>query len=134
MPNLRLGASYTYLTDPSGVEEIRRPPHSGRADVTYLFDWARGTLNVAAIYNGNMTDTNFGSFPATTVTLGEYLLLNASVSYRLQPNLEIYGRVENALNENYQEISGFNTPGIAAYTGVRITLDDPTTASWAKYR
>ncbi len=129
-----VGASYTYLdaTDPSGNEEIRRPPHSGRADLTWLFDDGRGTFNVAAIYNGDTKDTNFGSFQ--TVTLDEYVLVNAGIAYRVEPNVEVFGRVENALNEDYEEISGFNTPGIAAYAGVRVTLEDAATASWAQYK
>ena len=59
--NLTLGGAYTYLDarDPNGVREIRRPPHSARADVAYVFDGGRGTATLAAIYNGHMEDTAF---------------------------------------------------------------------------
>jgi vitamin B12 transporter len=36
--------------------------------------------------------------------------------------VEIYGRIENLFDENYQQISGFGTPGLSAYAGVRLTL------------
>ena len=133
---LYLGASYTYLDaeEPGGTEEIRRPRHSGKASLTAKFDDGRGTFHIAAIYNGAMKDQNFGTFPATVVTLDEYVLVNAAVSYKVHPNVELFGRVENLLNEDYQEISGYATPGIAAYAGVRIKLVDAMTAEWAKYR
>jgi vitamin B12 transporter len=128
MPNVLLGLAYTYLdaVDSTGKQEIRRPPHSARADVTYLFDDGRGTLNLAAAYNGEMKDTVFGApffFPVTDITLKDYWLVTASASYKLQPGVEIYGRVENLLNQHYEEVFGFATAGVAAYAGVRLTLD-----------
>jgi vitamin B12 transporter len=133
---LSLGAAYTFLDarDPKGLEEVRRPRHSGRADIKYLFDGGRGTFDVAAVYNGDMTDNNFGTFPATIVPLDEYWLVTVAASYHLTQQFEVFGRVENALDEQYEEVSGYNTLGVAAYAGVRMTLEDPSTASWAKYK
>ena len=51
-------------------------------------------------------------------------MVQVAASYKLQPNIEIYGRVENALNARYQEVYGYNTPGVAAYAGVKIKFDD----------
>jgi vitamin B12 transporter len=34
--------------------------------------------------------------------------------------VELYGRVENLANDRYQEVYGFQTPGRAAYGGVRL--------------
>jgi vitamin B12 transporter len=31
----------------------------------------------------------------------------------------VFGRLENALDEDYREVPGFNTAGRAAYAGVR---------------
>jgi len=131
---LSLGASYTYLNakDPDGVEEIRRPPHSGRFDLNYRFDEDRGNFNVAAIYNGEMTDTNFGTLE--TVTLDSYWLVNAAASYVVAPGIKILGRVENLLNEDYQEVFGFETPGIAAYVGIRFTYEEPQSIAWSEGR
>ncbi|HRD77944.1 MAG TPA: TonB-dependent receptor, partial [Hyphomicrobiaceae bacterium] len=114
-----LGLSYTYLdaTYPDGAREIRRAPHSGRVDAGYLFDGGRGSISVAAIYNGRMDDAAFRLpfFTTERVALSDYWLVTAGASYKLQPGLEIYGRVENLLDQRYQEVYGFNTPGIAAY-------------------
>ena len=34
-------------------------------------------------------------------------------------HIEVFGRIENLADESYQEVYGFNTPGRAAYAGVR---------------
>jgi vitamin B12 transporter len=126
--NLTLGAAYTYLRarEEDGSEEIRRPPHSGRFDVNYGFDGGRGNLNVAAIYNGDMLDNAFDAvtFAPSQVVLEEYWLLNVAASYELSPGLEVYGRVENALDESYQQIFGYEMAGVAAYAGMRFQLQE----------
>jgi len=135
-PWLYLGASYTYLNakEANGTEEIRRPHHTGKAEIITLFDEGRGNLSLSAVYNGQMLDKNFVTFPATVVTLDSYVLLSVAASYKIQPQIELFGRVENLLNTDYEEVSGFNTPEIAAYAGLRIHLEDPSTAEWKKYK
>jgi len=136
LPWLFVGASYTYLdaTDPDGNEEIRRPRHAGKFDLTAKFAEGRGRFNFAVIYNGAMKDQNFGTFPATVVTLDEYVLVNAAVSYKVQENVELFARVQNLFNKDYEEISGYATPPVSVYAGVRIKLVDSSTAAWAKYQ
>jgi vitamin B12 transporter len=129
MPGLLLGLAYTYLdaVDQNGNREVRRPPHSGRVDLGYTFDSGRANINLAAIYNGEAKDTVFGApffTPVTTTTLDDYWLATLAGSYKLHPGLEIYGRVENLFNQHYEEVFGFNTAGVAAYAGVRITFEE----------
>ena len=50
--------------------------------------------------------------------------MQVAASYKVQPNVEVYGRIENALNRHYQEVYGYNTAGIGAYAGVKIKFDD----------
>lgn len=125
---LTLGAAYTYLDakEEDGREEVRRAPHSGRLDANYRFDNGRGNVNVAAIYNGKMSDIVFNLFDPLIdrVELDSYWLLNIAASYEVSPGVALYGRVENALDENYQEVFGFETAGVAAYAGVRFTYEE----------
>jgi vitamin B12 transporter len=51
--------------------------------------------------------------------LDDYLLLDLNVSFALLDDLECFLRLENVLDENYQEVPGFLTAGQAAYAGVR---------------
>ena len=127
-PWLLLGASYTYLeaSEPDGRPEIRRPRHAGRGDLTYLFAGGRGSLSVAAIYNGTMKDDAFDAvFTRHLVTLDDYWLVNAAASYKLQKGVEVFARVEDAFDAQYQEVFGFNTPGITAFAGLRLTFGGP---------
>lgn len=132
---LTLGAGYTFLDarQPDGLAEVRRPRHTGRFDANYSFDGGRGNLNLAAIYNGKTEDNafNFLDPSITRATLDSFWLVTLAGSYELQPGLELYGRVENALDEDYMEVFGYETAGAAAYAGVRIKLEEPSTLTWA---
>jgi vitamin B12 transporter len=130
LPGLAIGLAYTYTDarDSDGQREVRRPPHAGRIDLDYTFLQGRGLFHLSAQYNGRRDDLGFrvtGPFGAVTpeiVGLDDYWLLSAAVSYKVQPGVELFGRVENFLDTKYQEIYGFNTAGAAAYAGVRMTL------------
>ncbi len=135
LAGLSLAASYTYLdaTTPDGLQEVRRPRHAGRADLHYVGMNDKLNVNLSVIYNGEMVDPvrrvtafNFG-FPALQperFTLEAYWLVNVAASYQVQPGIELYGRVENALDQEYQEIFGFEAPPVAAFAGVRFTYGE----------
>lgn len=133
---LTLGGAYTYLdaTEDSGEQEVRRPRHSGRADINYAFDGGRGNVNVAAIYNGTMPDIVFdlSTFTSARAGLEDFWLLNVAASYKIAPGVEIYGRVENLLDQDYQEVFGYETADIAAYAGLRFTYEDQVTVAWGR--
>ncbi|MBL8565868.1 MAG: TonB-dependent receptor [Hyphomicrobiaceae bacterium] len=130
-----VGGSYTWLDaiDADGQEEARRARHAARFDFDYVFAEGRGNLNLAALYNGRARDDGFFvlfhdpfGYPALdqrVVYLDPYWLLTVSASYKLTPNVELFGRVENALDTEYREQVDYATPGIAAYGGVRVSLD-----------
>jgi vitamin B12 transporter len=137
--NLTLGGAYTYLDarNPEGEREFRRPPHSGRADIAYAFHNGRGTATMAAIYNGRMDDIAFTMpffSPRLRMALDPYWLVNATVSYKLQPGVEVFARVENALDRHYQEVFGFESPPLAAFAGLKLTFGgtDGIGTAWAK--
>ncbi|MEE4277392.1 MAG: TonB-dependent receptor [Halieaceae bacterium] len=49
----------------------------------------------------------------------DYLLVDANVSYRVTSALLAYARLENALDEDYQEVPSYNTAGRTAFAGIR---------------
>lgn len=135
---VRIGASYTYLKarEDDGSQEVRRPRHSGRADLNYSFAEGLGNLNVATAYNGEMLDLAFNNFTfaAVPVQLDEYWLVTAAASYKVSPGIEIYGRVENLLDEKYSEVFSIDGAPIAAYAGVRLTYVEEQTRAWSEGR
>ena len=137
-PQITLGGAFTYLDarEDTGLEEVRRPRHSGRMDVNYAFHQGRGNFNLAAIYNGQTKDlVTDAFFVDQRTTLDAYWLIRAAAAYKLQPGVEVFGRVENLLDQHYQEVFGYNaTPGIAAFAGVKLTFGgtEGVGGSWAK--
>ena len=131
---VQLGLAYTYTNARTslGLQEIRRPQHSARGDLGYVFDGGRGSVNLSAQYVADNIDTNFGNF--TNVTLDPYWLVNVAASYKVSPGVEVFGRVENLFDANYQDVYGFETAGIGAYAGVRFTYEEPSTKDWVKYK
>lgn len=134
---LSLGAAYTYLNakKPDDSEAIRRPPHTGRVDVNYAFA-QKGNVNFAVVYNGRQDDFAFRQLPffATAqerVMLDSYWLATIAASYEFAHGVELFGRVENAFDDHYQDVYGFETAGIAAYAGVRLTYEEAQTVAWA---
>jgi vitamin B12 transporter len=61
-------------------------------------------------------DTTFFS----TVPLPDYEVLDLSVAFDASELLQIYGRVQNATDETYQEVVGYNAAGRSIYGGVRL--------------
>lgn len=123
LKELSLAASYTYTDakDDAGLREVRRPKHLGSLNVTYRFFENRATLDLGLNYNGTMRDNEFiFATPETQVTLEDYVLGTVAASFDVTDSIQIYGRVENAFDEDYQDVFGFASPGAGAYAGIRI--------------
>lgn len=120
--NLTMQASYTYLDaqEPDGQAEVRRPKHSGALNVTYRFANDRASFFADAIYNGSMEDREFiNKTPRDRVKLDNYILVNIGANYQLSEDLQIYGRIENLFDEDYEEVFGYKTQGRTAFIGIK---------------
>jgi vitamin B12 transporter len=108
--------------DANGEQLVRRPRNAASLNVNYGFlEKKRANVNLALIYNGEQYDVAFG--PTRRVVLNDYLLLNIGASYRINEHVELFARGENLLNQNYQEVYSFGTPGIAGYGGLRVSFE-----------
>lgn len=112
--------AYTHLdAKEDHVKEIRRPTTIASANLTWRAPQDRGSATLTVRYNGDMTDTDFSAFPARTVALKSFTLVNLAGARRVTDHIEVFGRVENLTDEKYQEVYGYNTSGRAAYAGLR---------------
>lgn len=130
MDNLTFTGTYTYTDgeDPEGAALVRRPKHLASATFNYglLADATghhRANVNLDIRYNGEQQDTVFLSpfFDRQQVTLDSYTLINLAGSYELTGGFEVFARIENLLDEQYEEVFGFRSPGIGAFGGVRLS-------------
>ena len=58
----------------------------------------------------------------TPVAMHSTSIVDLSVSYRLSDAVELFSRIDNLFDQEYQEVLGFGTMGAAAYGGVKVTL------------
>ncbi|NBN63183.1 TonB-dependent receptor plug domain-containing protein [Pannonibacter tanglangensis] len=125
LDSLTARASYTYLDarEPNGQKEVRRPMHSGAAGLQYTFLDGRASAFVDAVYNGQQMDSEWvNATPRSRVKLDDYLLVNLGADYKLNDNFTLYGRVENAFDQTYEEVYGYNTQGATAFVGIKGTF------------
>jgi vitamin B12 transporter len=120
-------ATYTYLdadqSDGAGgfTAEVRRPRHMASANFNYRFMESRGNINLNLSYTGDHYDTFFPPGAAgQQVKLDSYTLVNLAASYQATDRVRVYGRIENLFDEAYEDVIGFNTPGIGAFVGVQV--------------
>ncbi len=128
-PGLRLDAAYTFTDgeDADGTELVRRARHIASINAGHAFALfgKPGDVNLGFRFNGRQDDIVFDSFSPLTrrnVTLSSFTLVNLNASYAVADGVEIFARGENLLDDDYQEVFGFGTPGIAGYVGIRIKL------------
>ena len=60
--------------------------------------------------------------------LGAFTVLNLSGIYEVNPQMEIYARVDNLLDEEYEEVLLFGTPVRSIFGGVRMNFEVPIPA------
>ena len=100
-----------------GQQRIRRPKHL--ANVSVRFSSTDDRLRLLANYrfSRNSVDELFG---IGRVPLDDYQVLDISATFRVSERLEAFGRLENVTDEDYQEVTGFRSGGVAAYAGARV--------------
>jgi vitamin B12 transporter len=120
LKNLTINGSYTY-TDAkdkeTGEQLLRRPKH--KANLTFnLRLFKKANANLFIIYVGKRLDL----FPYPTITEAPaYTLFNLAASYQLSKNIEVFGRIDNLLDQDYEAVLGYGTPGRSAYIGIKAT-------------
>jgi vitamin B12 transporter len=113
---LRGGISYTYLYSrnlDTGAELPRRPENTAAFDLTYI-----GSDRFEMTLSGVLVGERLNSSSSSTL-LPAYGRLDLSAKYMLAANTELFGRIDNLTNTQYQDPAGFNAPGLSAYIGLR---------------
>ncbi|RKR03706.1 TonB-dependent receptor plug domain-containing protein [Maricaulis maris] len=106
-------------SEENGVAEIRRPEQL--ASLTISWAPADGPVSASATldHTGDQTDTDFGTFQP--VVLDAYTLVGGQVSWDVRPGIEVYARGGNLLDEEYQDVFGYHTPGRGLHVGLRLS-------------
>ncbi|MBA7667413.1 Vitamin B12 transporter BtuB [subsurface metagenome] len=100
---------------------LRRPKQKFSANLNYNFQ-KKANINLTFIRIGEQDDMDFSAWPSTRLTLPGYSLLNAAVSFNFTSSFQIFCRLDNILNKEYEMIKGYGTPGFSVYGGVNFFL------------
>lgn len=118
--NWQLTANYTHndTRQPNGLPRLRRPEHLLNFGVS--FTGLADRMNLNAFYR--ISRDSFDQLGAAPVALDDFAVLDLTGSFAITDTLQLYGRVENATDEEYREIIGYNTARRAAYLGIRLNF------------
>ncbi|HWC76643.1 MAG TPA: TonB-dependent receptor, partial [Blastocatellia bacterium] len=133
---LRLIGSYTFLR--SRVEEagptlspevglplLRRARHSGTFEVSWIDERFDVKVDGSALGKRRDIDPIFGSrFDLTGDPFFNdgYLQMNAAGSYRITRRVAAFARIDNLLNQDYEEVLGFPANRFQITGGMRIRI------------
>jgi vitamin B12 transporter len=145
---LTLGLVYTNLlyfkvTDDGGIDNLyfkqgknllRRPRHTFSFVADYT--WDRLNLNLTGIYTGARDDSRIVytfpfSFDSVRVRNGDNFILNLAASYDVVrrwgyvDKIQLWARLHNLLDRNYQETYGYTSPGFFMVGGLRVVFGPP---------
>jgi vitamin B12 transporter len=117
---LMLSSNYSYVDsekrevgEATYVRHLRRPVHN----LNLAVDWnINSTVNLGG--NLRLSSDSVDGFGGST-QLDGYVLLGVRAAYKINEAVELYGRVENAGDADYQTVAGYNAYGRNAHVGVR---------------
>lgn len=116
--SVHVKGSATFLdSDQDGVQEQRRPEFLGSATINWDAT-DRLSLSAYVDHTGSQIDTNFANFQL--VELDSFTLFGARAAWSLSDHVVLTLRGENLLNENYQELVGYASPGRSVFAGLAL--------------
>lgn len=118
--SLRAYYTFTDSKDHESDEQLlRRPRHSGGVVLDQRIRPGID-LNLSFRFSGERRDNDFSTWPATPVTLDGYGIVNVAANWKITPNIQLFGRIDNLFDAEYEEVLGYGTVGITGYLGVRV--------------
>jgi vitamin B12 transporter len=119
---LTLGINYTY-TDTKNLDTnsplLRRPPNAVSAQGTWQYS-RKGQVTLGANYESSRADIDPITFANTRTA--SYFVVNLATSYQVTDHAQLTLRIDNALNEHYQEVNGYQEPDFSIFGGVKFTF------------
>jgi vitamin B12 transporter len=100
----------------TGSPLVRRPRDKGNVSIGHYFLDRRAYADLSAWIVGQRTDSRDGS-----VTLPGYAVINLAGYYNLTDRMQLFSRIDNLFNRQYEQITGYSTGGFLAVGGVRCT-------------
>ncbi len=110
---LSVSAAYTYIDAvnlSTNIGASNQPDNRFNFEIDYR-PTAKLSLSTGVTFNGSEL--------SGATTLDSFTLVNIRGTYMFSENFDVFVRVENAIDTNYQDNFGFGTAPISAFGGVR---------------
>ena len=123
---LNIQSNFTYTNIDRLNNGIRIPKHMLGLSLSYS-DNVRTQFSVNYTFNSKREDQDFSNvdpitFQPRTVSLDAYGLLGFNCNYKVTDHLSVYLAMSNMLNDDYQDVVGFNTRGRNASAGFSLSF------------
>jgi vitamin B12 transporter len=114
---LEIKAGYTYLDteDKATGQRLTRRPKD-KVNLSAVFSTGKASVVANYTFVGERFDS------AVERSLSSYSLVNLSGNYNVTKNIMLFGRIDNLLDEDYEEAGSYGTPGFSFFAGVKVTL------------
>ncbi|WP_380599088.1 TonB-dependent receptor plug domain-containing protein [Steroidobacter flavus] len=96
-----------------GHELPRRPKETANAQLSY--EWPVGLTTTVAVQHAGRSFDKINNLEV----LESYTLFDLRASYAVSDSLEVFGRIENAFDEDYTTVKNYGTLGRTFYAGLR---------------
>lgn len=115
-----LNYTYTETRDPDGKQLVRRPYHAVNLNTQYRF-LEKGSLNINALWKGERKASEYANDKDGNAveTLDDYFLVNLAASWDFNPHVQVYAKIDNLLDEYYEEAFSYATAGLSGYIGLK---------------
>lgn len=124
--SLFLSGSFTYIdaSQPdnlgSNQTEVRRPKNQWSGQLNYRFLSRKANLNISVDHVGDRRDNDFDTFER--VTLDDYTRIDMALDYQLHSHIKLFAQIRNLLDEEYEEVFGFETEEFSGLAGIEVIL------------
>lgn len=119
---LNINANYSHIDSkqPGNDEnrELRVPINTANLVADFALIPEKTHFNLKLNYVGEQINNDFGVVPSERRTLDDYLLVSLAASVRIHPYVSIEGRIENLLDEDYEDVIGYATQGRRGFVGI----------------
>ncbi|RLE03077.1 MAG: TonB-dependent receptor [Candidatus Aminicenantes bacterium] len=119
--HLQLNCNYTHLRArdrQTNQPLLRRPAARLNLGVSYNLK-EKLTASLWLNYYGSRWDTDYAHWPPRRVALSAFKLINLHFGYNFWSSCQIFLRLDNLLNEQYELIKGYGTYGFSIYLGIK---------------
>lgn len=119
---LNITANYSHIDakqPSSGANrELRRPINTANIVTDFELIPHKAHINLKVNYVGKQIDTDFGVSPSVRCELDDYTLVSLAASYKINQHISVEGRIENLLDEDYEDVIGYQTQGRRGFVGI----------------